>query len=97
MRAIHPGTDEFNAPVHEWTDIAVVWGSKQDISDSERIRAQEVSAEITTRFQIRYSSAVADVGPKDQVRCDGKTYAIFGVKEIGRREGIEITAAARAD
>lgn len=28
---------------------------------------------------------------------DGRTFDIVGIKEIGRREGIEITAAARAE
>jgi SPP1 family predicted phage head-tail adaptor len=89
--------DAFNTPVETWTTIAEVWASKEDIKDGERLRAQEVSAEITTRFQIRWSTTVADVNPKDRLTFDAKTYDIFGVKEIGRREGIEITAAARAD
>ena len=89
--------DAFNAPVEAWAGIATVWASKEDIKDGERLRAQEVSAEITTRFRIRWSSAVSDVNPKDQIIFDGKTYDIFGVKEIGRREGLELTAAARAD
>jgi len=80
-----------------WLDIATVWASKEDISDSERIRAQEVSAEITTRFQIRHSSAVADVNPKDRVRFEGRVYDVYGVKEIPYRAGLEITATARAD
>jgi len=86
-----------NEQVETWLDIATVWASKEDISDSERIRAQEVSAEITTRFQIRHSSAVADVNPKDRVRLDGRVFDIYGVKEIPYRAGLEITATARAD
>jgi len=86
-----------NEQEETWLDIATVWASKEDISDSERIRAQEVSAEITTRFQIRHSSAVADVNPKDRVRFDGRVFDIYGVKEIPYRAGLEITATARAD
>lgn len=90
--------DAFNNPIETWAPLVTrTPAAKLDIRDSERWTAQEVGAEITTRFQIRYSSVVADVNPKDRVLYDGKTYGIVGVKEIGRRDGLEITAAARAD
>lgn len=85
------------ADVVTWTDLATVWASKEDLRDSEKMKSKEVSAEITTRFQIRYSHTVASVNPKDKVRFDGKIFDIYGTKELGRREGIEITATARAD
>lgn len=77
--------------------IATVWASHRAVSDSERIRAQAVSATITDRFQIRWSSTVKDVDAKDRVMFDGRSYDITSVKEIGFREGLEITATARAD
>jgi SPP1 family predicted phage head-tail adaptor len=80
-----------------WATLATVWASRQDIRDSERVAAQEVGADITTRFQIRYSSEVAGVNPKDRINFDGSIYEIVAVKEIGRREGLELTAAARTD
>ncbi len=89
--------DEYGALVQAWTDVATVWASKRDVSDGERVAAAEVSATITTRFQIRYDGAWADLNPKDRVSFEGRLFDIFGVKELGRREGLEITAAARAD
>lgn len=89
--------DEFNNVVLVWSALAVVWAEKAEIRDSERVAAQEVGAEVTTRFRIRYSSVVADVNPKDRIAFGGRIYDIVGVKEIGRKEGLEITAAARAD
>lgn len=89
--------DEFNASGETWAALATVWASKSDVKDGERMRAGAVSSEITTRFQVRYSTTLADVGPKDRVRFDGRTYDIVAVKEIGRNEGLEITAAARND
>jgi SPP1 family predicted phage head-tail adaptor len=86
-----------NEPVLTWTDLATVWAEKFDVSDGERLQASEVDAEITTRFRILWSSQVADVNPKDRVSYAGRLYDIWGVKEIGTREGIEITATARAD
>jgi SPP1 family predicted phage head-tail adaptor len=91
--------DGFNNVTLTWpgTVIATVWASKEDVRDSERFSSQEVGAEITTRFQIRWSSDVENVNPKDRVVYDGRPYDIVAVKEIGRREGLEITASARSD
>lgn len=89
--------NEFNEPVEAWTTLGRVWASKRDVSDRERVAAAEVSAEISTRFQIRYSSTVADLSPKDRLTYEGRIYNISAVKEIGRREGLEISAAAEAD
>jgi SPP1 family predicted phage head-tail adaptor len=84
-------------PVETFTDLATVRASKTDISDAEKVRAQQVGAEITTRFQIRWSVNWSDLNPKDRVTCDGREYEIVGVKEIGRRVGLEITACARPE
>lgn len=89
--------DAFNENEKNWTDLATVWASKVDVSDAERIRNAEVGATITTRFRIRWSTDVADLSALDRLKCEGRTYEISGVKEIGRREELEITAAARND
>lgn len=97
QREVQTGTDGFNVPITQWTDLATVWASVTPMSDGERWRAAEVSAEVTTRFLIRYSSQVSTVNPKDRIQYEGRLYDIYGVKEVGRREGLEITATARAD
>lgn len=89
-----PGSGE---QVKTWSNLASVWASKRDVSDSERVASAEVSAEISTRFQIRWDSRWSDLNPKDRVGYDGRTYDIVGVKELGRREGLEISAIARAE
>jgi SPP1 family predicted phage head-tail adaptor len=89
--------DGFNNVVLTWAPLATVWASKLEISDGERIGAMEVGAEITTRFQIRWAPVVEDVNPKDRVIFNGRVHDIFGVKELGRRIGYEITTKARAD
>ncbi|HEV7284322.1 MAG TPA: phage head closure protein, partial [Kaistia sp.] len=89
--------DVLNNPVEQWLELATVWASKLDVRDSERFSSAQVGAEIGSRFQIRYSTTVADLNPKDRIVYGGKFYDIVGVKEIGRREGLEISAMARAD
>lgn len=90
-------TNELNEKVPTWNTLAVVWASKKDVSDSERLAAAEVRAAITTRFQIRLSNKTADLDAKDRINFQGRIYEIFSVKEIWRNTGLEITAAARMD
>lgn len=94
-------TSALNNPVTDWSDLATVWAAKYDISDGERFGAGEVAAEITTRWRIDWSPEVAGLGADDRLVHDDdgreRVYAILGVKELGRREGLEITTAARGE
>lgn len=74
-----------------------VWARKRDVSDMERLRAAEVQAMVSARFMVRWSTFTAGITPKDRLVCGGREYDISGIKEIGRQEFLEITAAARAD
>ena len=75
-----------------------VWASKNDVSDGEKWRADQVSAVISARFQVRYSTFTAALTPADRLVYSGTTYDISGIKELeGRKRIFEITAAARAD
>jgi SPP1 family predicted phage head-tail adaptor len=75
-----------------------VWAKKTDISEGERWRAQEMQAQITTRFVVRYSEFTSGITPKDRIAFEGREYDLSGIKEIGaRRTFLEITAAARSD
>lgn len=90
--------DEFNQPTESWTEIGKRWASKSDASDGEKLRAAQVGASVTTRFQMRFDSLTRTLTAADQIECEGIRYAISGVKETeGRREGIEVTAARPND
>ena len=89
--------DSYNESVKTWATLATRWASYEPISDGERFRASETAATLSARFVIRYSSAVATLNPKNRLTFDGTTYEILHVKELGRREGLEITAGARDD
>lgn len=89
--------DSYNEPVLSWSTLATRSASYQPISDGERFRAGETAAAASARFVIRYSSAVSTLNPKDRLTFDGDTWQILHVKEVGRREGLEISATVRAD
>lgn len=89
--------DAYNEPVKTWTTLATRWASYEPLTDGERFRASETAANASARFVIRWSATVADLNPNDRLVFGGRTYEILHTKEVGRREGIEITAAARAD
>lgn len=89
--------DDYNNDVEAWEDVCTVWASYEPLSDGERLRAGERAAEASARFQIRHSRQVADVSARDRLLFRCTVYQITHTKEIGRREGIELTTIARAD
>lgn len=89
--------NENNEPIEGFTDLPPVPASVHYVSDGEKARAGQVGAVVSIRFQIRHSASVAVVNAKDRVIFEGRTFDISGVKEIQRRKGLEISAAASAD
>jgi SPP1 family predicted phage head-tail adaptor len=89
--------DAFNEPVPSWTTFATVWAEAKPVLDAERQQAGQTLASKSYRFTIRYSPTVANLDPRDRVTFDGRDYDVQGVKEMGRREFLEITATARAE
>lgn len=89
----------FNESQETWDDLATLWAKRADASAAEAYRAQEVGAQISTRFTIRYSTLAATFTPKDRVRFNGETFNITAIREpVGtRRQWLEIDAVARSD
>lgn len=84
--------DAYGEPVESWGALATVWAQVQPLRGEERFEAQQVGAERTVRFRIRYRS---DVTEQMRVVYDGDVYDITAVLELGRREGLEILAVAQ--
>lgn len=73
------------------------WASYHPLSDGERMKASENSAEKMARFQIRYSPNSVLIDARDRIRFENSDWDITHVKPIGRRDGFEISATARAE
>ena len=84
----------FGDELETFTDEATVWASKMDVTGRERIRGVVEVAEGTTVFRIRWRSGMT---PKKRIIYDGTVYDISHVAEIGRREGLDITAVANGE
>lgn len=89
--------DDGLSRVEAWTDLFTVWGSKADVSDAERWRADAVGATVTSRFRVRRSRATSAVTRSDRIVCEGVVYGITGIKEIERSWDLELTAAAEVE
>jgi len=72
--------------------IATVWAVYEPVSDGERMRAAAVEQKTDARFTVRYSSLLASIDGTCLIQFDGSDWQITGVKEIGRRRWLEITA-----
>lgn len=94
--------DAMGQPVPNWDDatVAPISARKLDISDGERLKAEQVGVAVTSRFHIRRASEWADLDASWQLDHEGQLFQITGVKELlshgdhGRRVGHEITARA---
>lgn len=91
-------TDNGLEMVEAWRDCGpVIWAGRRDVSDAERATAGWIEATMASRFTVRSSSFTRELTPKDRLVCEGLTFDIVGIKQLGRRDYLEITAVARTD
>lgn len=92
-------SDAFGGEIKTWTAIGTGWwASFYPLKDSEVFRNSEATATVTHRFQIEWTNQVwSKIDPRCRIKFDGRIYDVVGIKEIGRRQGIDISATARAE
>lgn len=84
--------------VETWSNYGLpVWASRKDVSDAEKMAANWVEATVASRFVIRSNTFTRGLTAKDRLLCGGLVFDILGIKEIGRRDRLEVTAIARVD
>ena len=74
-----------------WADIRTVWAAMKYESADEVFAADQAYARRVVTFTMRFTSNLTAV---DRLRCDGVTYDVLGIKEVGFREAIEVKAEA---
>lgn len=83
--------------VATWADAATVWARWEPFQVREPFTDQQFAAFIDSRFIIRRRPSLIPSPKTHRVSYDGKTYDIAGVREIGRREALELLCYARAE
>jgi len=87
--------NDYGEEISTWTDIATVWAERREIRGAERWQAQQAVATVEVKYIIYYRDGLT---PVDRLMdIDGKIYDIHAALEIGRREGLELYCAARAE
>lgn len=86
--------NQYGEPIETWIDVATVWAEKRDLRGTERYAAQQDIAEVDTRFRLWYRRGFSAM---DRILCEGRTYEIVQVIELGRREGLDVMAKGRAE
>jgi len=92
-------------PVRMWPPdggslLREVWAGVLPVRGQEGFAAQQFAAKAEVTFRIRYPYGLAMFPtPSEDLRIvyEGRNYDIVSVTETGRREGLDITATARAE
>ena len=89
--------DDFGGEVVSWATLAEVYAEKIENRGAERFAAQQVVGAAIMTFRFRWSEVVKAVTVTHRITFDGREFDITAVREIGRREGIEVDCAARSE
>lgn len=93
IQALTPGQNStYGEPTEAWTDWLVTWANVTPLTGRELYDARQLSAEVDTRFRVRWKSGLV---PTMRILYDGKIYDIYHIAEIGRRVAWQILAKAR--
>lgn len=91
-----PTTGSMGGVSEAWIDGDTVWAEKRPqpgrVSTDQFIAAGQIINSAFVYFFIRWRG---DITPKSRLRCEGIEYDIVAFREIGRRDGVEITATSR--
>lgn len=94
-----PGADnDMGEAVENWSEFIGYRAMREDVRDSERLAAGQVSGSLMSRFVIRASNDSRTVDAKDRISYRGKIWQIHGVKWYkSDPRWIEITASTAID
>lgn len=84
--------NEFNEPDMIWQPIARLFAQFRQTSGREFFAAGEVLSERKATFILRWRS---DLLMTDRIQYSGIDWLISEIREIGRREGLELQAYTR--
>ena len=81
-----------------WSDFKTVFAKRNDLRDSEKVAAGQVSGSLVSRFVIYSTNDSRTITTMDRLFVDTKVWQIHGVKELAdgaTGEFLEITASTK--
>jgi SPP1 family predicted phage head-tail adaptor len=75
-----------------WSTVATVFAAKVELHGAERFAAKQLTGKSVVTFRFRWSEATAAITSEHRIIYGGREYDVTDVREIGRREGIEVDA-----
>jgi SPP1 family predicted phage head-tail adaptor len=112
IQRLTSGQSESGAPTEEWENIAErLAAAYYPVRGDEKNAAPQFVASQQVDFNIRWTAALSSLTPKDRIIypainedispadeiTEDRIYDIVEVSEIGRRGGLKIRTARRAD
>jgi SPP1 family predicted phage head-tail adaptor len=92
IEAPSEGQDAYGEPASTWTPVTQVWASREDLTGREAYAAQQVRAEVTTRFGMRFRDGIT---AKMRLLSDGIAYNVASVADPDGRKRTLVVMAAR--
>ncbi len=85
--------DEYGEQIETWAPLAIVSAQVVQQSGREFLAAEQVQAEVRVLFRTRWIEGVQET---DRVSYGDRLHNIQEVKELGRRDGLELMTVAAA-
>lgn len=95
IQSLSVALDAAGQPIETWSNTVTVWARLINQAGSERFTAQQVVGRNVTTFRIRFREGL-DV-KRNRLLYDGLQYDIHAIRELGRREAIELDCSARSE
>lgn len=94
-----PSTSPGGDVTSTWVAIArgQVWSSRKFLKGQELVEAKQIVAEVEAQFEVRFSTDVAGVVPKDRINDHGNLYDVLEIIPIpgGRPERLRVLVKRR--
>lgn len=78
------------AEIPSWATLATLWADKRPVSGRETL--QGADRVITTEAASFYTHYYSGITTKDRINESGRYWNLRYVREVGRREGLELLA-----